>query len=349
MTQYQNNRHSSPPATQPGYRLAAQQHGFTMVELLVALVLSLLIALAAIAALTATRQGFNTVDAASQLRDNGRFTADLVQRLAVQTGFKDVWYAAQPATPAEVAANVPPNISGFNNALSSASDPLNTATARTSGVEGYGSDVLILRNQLVRLNDSSNNADGSMIDCMGNTLTTGAAPASRGDRMASILSVAVSTGEPSLMCSTVQSDGTITAGQPIIRGIENFQVLYGVDGFTTVNTAFDGPQDSVPDRYLRADQMVVGGATDSAATHGNWRRVRSLRIGMILRGPANSAQSAVTQTLYPFGSSKASASAVAGSGLSASTDVGTIFSAPADGRLRQILTFTVHLRNDQGL
>lgn len=327
-----------------------QQRGLTMVELLVALVISLLIALAAIAALTATRQGFSTVDAASQLRDNGRFTSDLIQRLVVQSGFKDVLYASQPATAAEIAANIAPNITGFNNALSSASDPLNAYTARTTGVDGYGSDILILRNQLVQLNANSNHADGSMIDCNGNSPTgTGSAPSARDERMASILSVAVSTGEPSLMCATVDSAGTISTSQPIIRGVENFQVLYGVDGFTTVNTQFTGAQDSVPDRYLRADQLVVGGVADSAATNSNWRRVRSLRIGMVLRGPPNSAQNSVAQTYYPFGSAKSSDTATAGSALSSADDEGTIFAAPADGRLRQVVTFTVHLRNDQGL
>lgn len=327
-----------------------QQRGLTMVELLVALVISLLIALAAIAALTATRQGFSTVDAASQLRDNGRFTSDLIQRLVVQSGFKDVLYASQPATAAEIAANTAPNITGFNNALSSASDPLNAYTARTTGVDGYGSDILILRNQLVQLNANSNHADGSMIDCNGNSPTgTGSAPSARDERMASILSVAVSTGEPSLMCTTVDSAGTISTSQPIIRGVENFQMLYGVDGFTTVNTQFTGPQDSVPDRYLRADQLVVGGVADSAATNSNWRRVRSLRIGMVLRGPPNSAQNSVAQTYYPFGSAKSSGTATAGSALSSADDKGTIFAAPADGRLRQVITFTVHLRNDQGL
>lgn len=329
-------------------RLNNSQHGLTLVELLVALVISLLIALAAIAALTATRQGFNTVDAASQLRDNGRFTTDLIQRLGVQSGFKDVWYASQPATAAEAAANIAPNITGFNNALSDASAPLNASTARTTGVVGYGSDILILRFQPVQRNAGTNAADGSMIDCMGNTATTVAS--TRDERMASILSVDISTGEPSLMCGTVAANGTISDKQPIIQGVENFQVLYGVDGTTlTPNTVFTGTQDSVPDAFLRADQMVVGGVTNSAATYDNWRRVRSLRIGMVLRGPPNSAQNAVATTLYPFGPAKASATGTAGSALSASADAGTIFSAPADGRLRQVVTFTVHLRNDQAL
>jgi len=113
-----------------------------MVELLVALVVSMLISIAAISALIVTRQGFNTVDAASQLRDNGRFIADLIQRIGVQSGFKDTVYTALPAPPAVagVAANPDPNITGFNNALIDATDPLNTATARTTS---DGSDILI--------------------------------------------------------------------------------------------------------------------------------------------------------------------------------------------------------------
>jgi type IV pilus assembly protein PilW len=349
-----------------------QQGGLTMVELLVAMVISLLIALAAIAALTVTRQAFSTVDAASQLRDNGRFTVDLIQRLGVQSGFKDVLYASQPATPSEVAANLAPNVTGFNNALSSASDPLNTSTARTTGVDGYGSDILILRNQLVQLNTNSNRADGSMIDCNGNSPAgTGSAPSARDERTASILSVAVSTGEPSLMCTTVTSAGTISAAQPIIRGVEDFQVLYGTEGVTagTAPTptygitggasapaapataaswaAWAASINQVPDKYLRADQMTVAG--DPVGTNANWRRVRSLRIGMLLRGPPKSAQNSVAQTLYPFGLAKSSATAAVGSALSSANDPGTIFAAPADGRLRQVLTFTVHLRNDQGL
>lgn len=348
---------------------AGRQRGLTMVELLVALVISLLIALAAIAALTVSRQGFVTVDAASQLRDNGRFSADLIQRLGVQSGFKDVWYASRPASQQESAANSAPSIAGFNNALSSATDPLNISTARTAGTVGYGSDILILRNQLVQLNPGSTRADGSMIDCNGNTLTNaGSASSKRDERMASILSVDISNGEPSLMCATVNSKGVIAAGQPIIQGVENFQVLYGTEDVTAgvapaatygitagapapassaAWTAWAGSINQAPDKYLRADQMTVAG--DAVGTNANWRRVRSLRIGMILRGPANSAQNSETQTLYPFGLAKSSNTSAAGSALSSASDPGTIFVTPADGRLRQVLTFTVHLRNAQGL
>ena len=73
----------------------SRQSGLTLVELMVALVISMLISLAAVSALVVSRQGFNTLDVTSQLRDNGRFVSDLVQRLGVQTGYKDIFYATR--------------------------------------------------------------------------------------------------------------------------------------------------------------------------------------------------------------------------------------------------------------
>ena len=337
------------------FRSKNYQHGLTMVELLVAMAISMLISLAAIAALVITRQGFTTVDVSSQLRDNARFAADVVERVTIQAGFKDPMYATTPPSQddrnKDAAGLIASNITGFNNALFKSTD-LNSATARSASVVGYGSDVLIIRYQTAKLNNdaNSNAADGSMIDCAGNPITV--IPVDRNDRMVSVFHVSLGTdGEPALMCSR-SATGMPPFGtpQPLIRGVENFQVLYGVDGVTTAaNTSFVGPQDSVPDKYLRADQMIVGGATDSQATYNNWRRVRSIRIGMVVRGPPASQQEKAAQTFYPFGTAPSSAGGALGSAFSSAADVGTVFVTPADGRMRQVVTFTVHLRNDQGL
>ena len=357
MTKRQLSRSTSYPCKpRQSVLLTQRQRGFTMVELLVALVISLLITLAAVAALTVSRQGFNTVDASSQLRDNVRFISDLMQRLGVQSGFKDAVYAAALAPPsvAGISADPDPNITGFNNALIDGTNPLNTSTARTSGVEGFGSDILILRYQTLETFPGSGISDKSMIVCGGNTAT--AVPADRYDRLVSIIHVAVSQGEPSLMCSRSATGMAPFSTEPIIQGVENFQVLYGVQGVTAgvappaiTASAATAATDSAPDSYLRADQMTVSGNT--AATNANWRRVRSLRIGMVLRGPLNSAQDKVSQTLYPFGLAKSSSAAAAGSAMSntAALDPGTVFTPADDGRLRRVATFTVHLRNDQGL
>ena len=324
--------------------LKARQQGLTLIELMVAMVISLVISLAAISALMIAREGFSTVDAASQLRDNARFASDIIQRITAQTGFKDRAYAAA-AIPAAVKGVTPtPNISGFNNALISATDPMNTSTARTSSVVGYGSDILIVRYQTVEAFPGSTTSDMSMIDCSG--AAPAALPANRYDRMVSIFHVAIDQGEPTLMCTYSATGAAPFSTVPIVQGVENFQVLYGTDGVVAGTASTEPTTAGTPNAFLRADQLVVAG--NQTGTNNNWRRVRSLRIGLIMRGAPNSGQEKTTATLYPFGAGKSSSSATAGSGMSSSNDIGTIFTAPADGRLRQAVTFTVHLRNDQG-
>ncbi|WP_295960762.1 PilW family protein [Rhodoferax sp.] len=322
-----------------------KQQGLTLVELLVAMVISTIIAIAAIASLIVSRQGFTAVDASSQLRDNGRFATDFIQRIGVQTGFKDLQYAAKVRSMNNIGItkNPAPNIFGFNNAIPSASDPLNTSTSRTSTTAvGYGSDALILRYQTVETYPGSGVSDNSIIDCFGNASIT--PPTDIDDYVTSIFYVDVNAanGEPSLMC--LNGPGV---AQPIIQGVENFQVLYGVDG-VTANTASTATQTYVANRYLRADQMTV--AADPVATNNNWRRVRSIRIGMVLRGPLGSAQTTPNPapTYYPFGVAANSTGGI-GSAMSSTNDAGTIFTPAADNRLRQTVTFTIHLRNDQGL
>jgi type IV pilus assembly protein PilW len=131
--------------------------------------------------------------------------------------------------------------------------------------------------------------------------------------------------------------------------VENFQVLYGVDGIAPGNTTVPIPSaaDSIPERYLRADQLTVAG--NDVATYANWQRVRSIRIGVVLRGPPGSAVDSSSQTFYPLGVSKGSASGAKGSGFANNTtDPGTVYTPTSDNRLRQVVTFTVHLRNFQG-
>ncbi len=327
-----------------------QQLGLTLVEMMVAMAISLLIALAAVSALIVTRQGFTSVDAGSQLRDNARFSADLVQRLGVQAGYQDDVFASKKASAAEIAANIAPSVYGFNNALLSATNPLTESTARTSD---DGSDILILRYQTAETFPGSGTADGSIIDCSGqapSSVATG-----KGDSIYSILHVATVGNEPSLMCTYLDSATNAVTTVPIVQGVENFQVLYGTDNVVE-NKKPTGTTDSVPDQYLRADQLTatdgLTAAVNAIATNDNWRRVRSLRIGLVLRGAANSLleKREPEEPCYPFGKGKNSATGDDGSALSSEDDdPGTVFERDFDGRLRMTSTFTVHLRNDQSL
>ena len=128
---------------------------------------------------------------------------------------------------------------------------------------------------------------------------------------------------------------------PLLEGVSVSRVVRQANGCFDLTTSA-GP--------YTADQIVVAGNTSSKATYDNWRRVRSIRIGMVLRGPIGSQQEIVSQTFYPFGLAPNSSTGSAGTALSDSTnDPGTVFTPAADGRLRQVVTFTIHLRNDQSL
>ena len=339
-------------------RLPRAQAGLTLIELMVAMVISLVIVLAATAALLISRQGFTSVDAASQLRDSARFAQDVLQRLGVQAGHRDIDFVATAAPPpTKGVVTVESNVFGFNNRARDGTHAWSEAESaqRTASSLGYGSDILVLRFQPTgfyptvpgaALTASSEMTDGGMIDCSGDSPDYRSTNYS--ERIASVLHVATSSdGEPALMCTRWSDAGTIET-QPLIKGVENFQVLYGVDGIGPANAVLPASNtaDSVVDRYLRADQLTV---SDPIVTTGNWQRVRSIRIGMVLRGPPGSAVDNTAQTYYPLGTAKASGSGAVGSMFAdATNDPGTEFKPSADGRLRHVVTFTIHLRNPQG-
>lgn len=318
------------PATPHARR---SQAGLTLIELLVALALGTLVAIAAVASLIVARQGFRSVDTNTQLRENARFAASLIQRVVVQAGFENAAYGFY-TDPKE------PGLRGFDNAwLGAYGAPTPTSTAPTlahdsrSGCTATdtscanGSDILVVRYFGVSRGGS---ADGTIINCAGLPEPEGA------DRAFSIFHVVRSAaGEPTLSC-TYQIPGTSNwTTVPLVSGVESFQVLYGTDtqnGATVAATPQDG--DTVADTYLTARQLDN---TPSASTVDNWRRVRTVRIGLMIRGP-------VPDTLV---AAAAASTPVLGDQFVSSSDIGSALSVPADGRLRQRLVFTVHLRNAQ--
>lgn len=329
-----------------------KQRGLTLVELLVALGLGLLVVVIAATALLLGQQGYRSVDTTTQLRDRERFAADLLARVIIQTGYQDMGAGSVSLrSTAKLLGNDPePDIYGWNNAVYKNPDDLllSTSTKITNGNRPTsslctandtscknGSDVLVVRYQGVNSPTDATKPDNTMINCMG----FGEAGLTNGDlndRAASIFHVTRGTnGEPSLSCSYYNfATGVWLASQPMIEGVESFQVLFGTDGVTPLTAASAAAtQDTVAERWLRADQLTVAGNT--AATRENWRRVRAVRVGLVLRGPVGSAEQAYAVPFTPLGPMYASPD-----------DTGSNLSVTADRRLRLQSTFTVHLRND---
>lgn len=329
-----------------------KQSGLTLLELLVAMGLGLIVVTIAATALTLGQQGYRAVDATTALRDRERFATDLISRVIVQAGYQDfgATNVALRSSATSLGNDPEPDIYGWNNAVYKTPDDLLLSTGTkitTNNRPGEcgsvtdtscrnGSDVLLVRFQGVSAPSGGSTADNTMINCAGQG-EAGVVTGDLNERAISMFHVDRGTnGEPSLYCSYFNfTSGVWVAPAPMIEGVETFQVLFGTDGVTaaTVPSTAAGTQDSVSDRWLRADQLTVAG--NASATRENWRRVRSVRIGMTLRAPIGSAQQATTATFAPLGALYAS-----------TADVGTSLAVAADKRLRLVSTFTVHLRND---
>lgn len=328
---------------------ARHQHGLTLIELLVALGLGLLVVVIAATAILLGQQGYRSVDATTQLRDRERFATDLLARVIIQAGYQDFGAASiSLRSTATLLGNDPePDVYGWNNAIYKQPDdlilsestkivtnnrPASCAVNDTSCKNL--SDVLAVRYQGVNSPTDATKPDNTMINCMGQG-EAGLTNGNLNDRAASIFHVTRGTnGEPSLSCSYYNFKTGLWAGPfPMIEGVESFQVLFGTDGVTPT-LAPTAAQDTVADRWLRADQLTVAG--NAAATRENWRRVRAVRVGLVMRGPVGSSQQAYPDPFTPLGPMYASSDATTGSSLTVA----------ADGRLRLQSIFTVHLRND---
>lgn len=106
----------------------------------------------------------------------------------------------------------------------------------------------------------------------------------------------------------------------------------------------DARDDAVPDRYLRADQITVSGNTGryqrqlaQGAQHPHWYGAAGLWARR---------QTVPAKPFIPLVKPRPPARAPMAVRLPALM-TRTIFSPTTDGRLRQVVTFTIHLRNDQ--
>jgi type IV pilus assembly protein PilW len=231
------------------------QHGLSLAEMMVALAVGLLLILAASALLLATRASYLINDDRARISETGRFAIELVARAVRQAGYRD-WSAAG------IANGTLPAVQGLDaRGLKVSSD----AIAGPYPKAVNGSDVLALHFEGAE--------DGSILNC------AGAAVPVDGDQGWSIFHVAEDAGgEPELRCKYRGPSGW--KSDAIARGIESFQVLYGVD------TEGDG----LPHRYLNAYELQAAGEA--------WQSVAAVKFALLVRGAERGRQSPRSHALF---------------------------------------------------
>ena len=304
--------------------LVLRQSGLTLIELLVSLVLASIITLAATALYSVTVSSYKTVDAAQELQDSGRFALEVIGQAARMAGYQN--YTQRDGLGRDnsrrFAATTYPTVRGFNNAKVA-----NPGTITDDGVTNNGginlSDTLAFRFHGSSLATDASKPDGSMIDCQGVAQNY---PLNGDDVALSLFWVSTDvTGEPALQCisrGSPTAPALIRNTQPILKGVETFQVMYGLDT--------NG--DSVPRQWVSGQNIT---------TTDDWRKVVAVRVGLVIRGDVGSSQgasaTAAENDFYPLGKEF----------TGSSTEAGLKFTSPNDGRLRRVFNATFKLRNPQ--
>ncbi|MCF7750849.1 PilW family protein [Bacillus subtilis subsp. subtilis] len=88
------------------------------------------------------------------------------------------------------------------------------------------------------------------------------------------------TGEPALMRARANQGGTYDTPEELVEGIENLQVMYGLDATPIIS------QTQLPVGNVTVQDTATGVATSNdAAGAGQWRRVGMVQVGVLARSP----------------------------------------------------------------
>lgn len=183
------------------------------------------------------------------------------------------------------------------------------------------------------------------VDCVGQTVAAGATiTESFYIEREPNAALSAENQQNRLMCAVTSTTNPAVQAQPLLEGIENMQILYGVDDTTadgvpaaqgnTVNNSGWG----YANQYLRADQVAALGGTLNI----NWGRVVSVRIALLVSAMepvygGDDDANALTRTFTLL-----DAAGIAGPSVTSLTGVPRPIRA-------QVFTTTIEIRNRSGV
>lgn len=276
------------------------QGGVALAEVMVATALGTLVVLLACAMLVLANGAYRIHSENVWLNDGGHYALDILGQAVRQSAYVNWDGETAPAA--------------YDAAASAAIGGLDARSLSrgSAGIEhplppvANGSDVLALR---FGGSGGTANGDGSAVNCAGFGVADSHAASERGWSIFYVANDA--EGEPELRCKYRSASGW--GADAIVRGVDSFQVLYGVD--------LDTPPDEVPDTYLNAGAInaldaglaLAGTTPDEQQRDLNrktyWKRVRTVKVALLLRGDVRSRPEGTSPVYDLFGAAYADAHA----------------------------------------
>ena len=305
---------------------AQHQAGMTLVELLVALGVGAMLMLASSAALLSSSRSYMDQVESARLADNGRYASDAIARALRQTAWVN-WDAS--AAPLSHAAHDSANIAGLDaRGLGKNSEGISAPLVGSIN----GSDVLALR---FYGTGEGAGGDGAVLNCAGFGVGAASNEAQRGWSIFYVAQDDGGDGEAELRCKYRAGGGW--GADALIRGVDSFQVLYGLDT--------DTPPDGVANQYVNASSLdardaalVLVGADEAERERDfhrrtHWKRVASVRVALLLHASGNTGVEAGPAQFDLFGPAYADAHGTQDPGVRI---VPASLPPTQRGRLRQI-------------
>jgi type IV pilus assembly protein PilW len=225
----------------------SQQRGITLIELMIAIALSMTLMAAALQFMVSTRQTYELNDDISRVQENGRIALDMLVKDLQMAGYRQ---------PLNGDGKVPDFfLQQCNN--TAADDDTAADDNAPCFVEGGAADSDEISVQFDPPPD-----DGTETDCLGTALAATAIVVNHytiGDDDGD--------GINSLYCRGYDSaaESWVSPGrQPLVDGIDNMQVLYGVAGSAANPLSVT--------KYISGDQL----------TPADWPNLRAIRVALLV-------------------------------------------------------------------
>lgn len=304
-------------SSKPGVS-ARRQRGLTLIELMISVAIGSAFILAAVNFLVSGHQSFRAQSSGSRIQENARFALDILKEHVRMAGYNDT-----TSSLLDLPALVYRGACGTANINGQAPNPCSDDTTAEQG------DRLAMA-----LRIPTGATGGAAQDCMGSPLTA------LNEHVVNVFWVEQdsSSGVSSLYCRGLNPDTNTwhIAAQPLVDGIEQMQVQYGlVDGnpSSTGNTPSSGTGGRV-DRYLNATDLQALDAADT--TRNYWGDVRSVRIALLVSAGAKQAADDGAGTLD---------SATQAASYQTFTLLDGAAYTPAEPRIRKVFSATITLNN----
>lgn len=304
------------------------QRGVGVVEIMIALAISLVILLAITRAYIAGSQTQSAQTDATRLNESARYAIGILSDAIKKAGFRNVWTGT--ASGLQEVCNEGKGV----RIIEGKNDPITLNPAQTNVLLGGTGTAIANKSDALRVryygDSNPNPAPGvgdswqQVRDCQGfelspNTMTV--------DTFYVALDA---SNEPTLFCMTTNPNNPngITVPPkplPLVSGVESLQILYGEE--TNGPTNF---YDRVVDHYVPWDLLTSTNNPDN---------ILSVKISVVVRSPKDVATSSRTQAFNHFSSPAVTYPAAT------NNDNGAIFTPPVDRRLRQMFSSEVAVRN----